>query len=119
MLVATLSGGAVLPGPGDPDGSGVFSAVVERDAERLCYELDVDDTWYAMSAHIHAGRADQVDEVLVELALPDADGKASGCVALDKKLTRQLMLAPQFHYVDVHDIKLPGGSVRGQLEKKE
>src|SRR5687768_7236531 len=63
----TLTGAAEVPGPGDPDGSGTFSATINPGQGRLCYELSATGIGTPTAAHIHTGTAAQAGPVLVGL----------------------------------------------------
>ncbi len=115
VLSAPLSGSEVTPGPGDPDGTGMFSATLARDSGELCYELQVHHIHYASAARIHVGREGRADLSVATLAIPDAEGKASGCVTLDRKLARHLIMLPEHYYLSVYNVNFPNGALRGQL----
>lgn len=114
-LTAQLSGASEVPGPGDPDGGGTFSATLVRKSGQLCYELKVEGIEPATAAHIHVGRSHEADEVVATLATPDAEGNASACMTLGDRLTRHIMLVPDRYYVNVHTADFPAGAIRGQL----
>lgn len=116
-LTATLSGAAEVPGPGDPDGSGMAHIRLNQGQGRVCYELHVADIATATAAHIHAGDASSSGGVVVGLSAP-ADGSATGCVeGVDRDLIKDIRQNPQNYYVNVHNAEYPPGALRGQLEK--
>ena len=114
-LMARLSGAAEVPGPGDPDGTGMATVTANADDE-ICFELNVSNiTLPAAAAHIHEGAADVAGPVVVTLAAPDANGKARGCVEAEEALIEDIFAHPANYYVNVHTSDYPAGAVRGQL----
>ena len=77
-LTARLTGGTEVPGPGDADGSGAFSIHADTEmANRMCYELSVEDIATATAGHIHRGVAGVSGPVVVPLMTP-ASGESEG-----------------------------------------
>jgi CHRD domain/Neocarzinostatin family len=122
LLATRLSGSQEIgpdggPGAGDPDGGAVATVAANPEAGRLCFEI-----WArgialpAVAAHIHEGRPGQNGGIVVPLAAPDADGRASGCVrGLDFTTVWDIARDPGAYYVNVHTSEYPDGAVRGQL----
>lgn len=115
-LAADLNGANEIPGPGDPDGSGSFSATIDRKSRNMCYKLEVKGIAAPTMAHIHVGDREHADIVVLPLATP-VGGSVSACVVVPKRTARHLMLVPQEYYVNVHNADFPMGAVRGQLLK--
>ncbi|MBM3677300.1 MAG: FkbM family methyltransferase, partial [Actinobacteria bacterium] len=112
--VATLTGAAERPGPGDPDGSGSAVIRVNVGQKRVCWQLSVAGIGPlpAAAAHIHAGTKDTFGGVVVTLGAPDASGKASGCTTVsDKALLKALIQTPESYYVNVHTGEWPSGAL--------
>ena len=63
VIKTKLTGAAEVPGPGDPNGKGVFRA--ELGDHTLCYRLRVKKIDHAIAAHIHAGDAHHAGPVVV------------------------------------------------------
>lgn len=116
-LFATLTGAAEVPGPGDPDGSGIALIRLNQGQEEICYDIAVSGiTLPATGAHIHVGDATEFGPVVVGLTPPDATGTSSGCVAAPAELIKAIRKNPEEYYVNVHTLPLYGaGAVRGQL----
>jgi hypothetical protein len=57
--MATLTGDAEVPGPGDPKGSGTVQVTLDPDTGEVCYELSVANIQEATAAHIHEGAMGQ------------------------------------------------------------
>jgi len=112
----TLTGAAEVPGPGDPDGSGVAKIRLNPGDGEVCFKITVSDIVLpATGAHIHVGTADVAGPVVVGLAPPDASGISEGCVSADPALIRAIGQNPEGYYVNVHNSDYPAGAVRGQL----
>lgn len=109
-----LTGAAVVPGPGDPDGTG--RAVVRLVPERneVCYELSVSRIDPATGAQLRRGRAGQAAESVLTLRSP-ADGPVTTCAAADAILIADLQAAPADFAVVVTNETYPNGALRGQL----
>ncbi|HEX9616056.1 MAG TPA: CHRD domain-containing protein [Anaerolineales bacterium] len=118
-LSATLTGAAEVPGPADPDGSGVSSIVLNPGEGRVCFKISVSDILLpAIGAHIHVGTADVAGPVVVPLTPPDESGISKGCMSgVDPGLIRAIGQNPAGYYVNVHTTDFPAGAVRGQLSK--
>lgn len=112
-LFATLTGTAVFPGPGDPDGSG--SAIIRLDPvqETICWEITVSNiTEPITAAHIHNAPPGAAGPVVVSL-----NPFSSGCTPANQVLIQAIIMNPENYYVDVHNVEFPGGAIRGQLSK--
>jgi hypothetical protein len=115
-LSATLTGAAEVPGPGDTDGTGTFSARVNPGKGEICYTLTVAQIDAATGAHIHVGGATVAGAVAVTLQAP-AGGSSEACATITRELAMALIKSPGNYYVNVHNAAFPAGAVRGQLSK--
>lgn len=115
-MMVELSGAMEVPGPGDPDGTGMVTIRLNHGQGQVCYDISVKDIQMPTAAHIHAGATGQSGEVKVPLKA-SADGTWKGCVSADKELIKDLMENPANYYVNVHTADFPNGAVRGQLKK--
>lgn len=118
-LTAELAGAMVVPGPGDPAGSGSFNAtiVMNEAAGELCYQLEVADmSSEVTAAHVHAGAEGQAGEVRVQLT-PPIGGPVDECVALNASDLVPIMDDPSQFYVQVHSQGHPDGALRAQLSE--
>jgi len=114
-LVASLSGAAEVPVPGDPDGTGNAVVWFNEDEGRVCFTLNVANIALpATLAHIHRGAAGVPGPVVVTFVAP-ANGSSSGCVGASPALIDEILGNPAGFYVNVHNAPFPGGAVRGQL----
>jgi hypothetical protein len=115
-LTAALTGGAEVPGPGDPDGTGTATIRLTAGEGRLCFNLAaMNITLPAAAAHIHLGAAGTAGGVVVGLQPPNASGTASGCVTVQRTLVNSILANPAAYYVNVHTADYPDGAIRGQL----
>ena len=115
-LTATLTGGAEVPGPGDPDGSGTANVRVNPGQGCISYDVAVEGIEPATAAHIHEAPAGAPGPVVEELEAP-TDGTSSGTVTVDREEAKDIVQNPDEYYVNVHNAEYPGGAVRGQLSK--
>jgi hypothetical protein len=113
-----MTGAEEVPGPGDPDGSGIAVLRLNPGTEQVCFQLFVEDILLpASAAHIHEAPAGVAGPVVVGLAAPDANGEASGCVSAPREEILEIIAEPEEYYVNVHNSEFPGGAVRGQLAR--
>ena len=115
-LSTALSGAMEVPGPGDPDGTGTFSATVNAGQSKVCYTLSVAKIDPATMAHIHRGVAGAAGPVVTALKAPAA-GTSMACAVVTRELAKELIANPAGFYVNVHNAIYPAGAVRGQLSK--
>jgi len=115
-LKTTLTGAAEVPGPGDPDGSGVAEITLNQGQGEICFELTVEGIASATAAHIHVGGVDVAGPVVVGLT-PPTNGSSSGCTNVDPDLIKAIRKNPASYYVNVHNADFPAGAIRGQLSK--
>lgn len=113
-FIATLTGAAEVPGPGDTDGFGMATVTLTPGTTELCYTITVQDIAPAAAAHIHVGSADEAGQIVVHLTAP-TNGTSSGCETLERALFTQILAQPQDYYVNVHNADFRAGAVRGQL----
>jgi hypothetical protein len=115
MLATNLTGGAVVPGPADPDGSGSARITFVAGEQNVCFELSVRNIQTATMAHIHPGTVAEVGgPPLVALTTPTT-GEASGCVSAPQAVVDAIRANPSNFFVTVHNAEFPGGAVRGQF----
>lgn len=115
-LTATLTGGAEVPGPGDPDGSGTAIVTINAGKGLLCYELTVANIAPAAAAHVHEAPAGVAGPIVRGLT-PPTSGASSGCAPITRELAMEILADPADYYVNVHNAVYPAGAVRGQLSK--
>ena len=117
-IQATLTGAAEVPGPGDPNGAGLFEARVNPGTERICYTITASGIDDATVAHIHTGALGVAGGPVLTLDTPDGDDDDSEeCQDIDRGLAQSLIRNPENYYVNVHTGPFPAGAIRGQLSK--
>lgn len=115
-LSTTLTGAAEVPGPGDPDGTGMADLRINPGQMQICYTLTVANIDPARAAHIHEAPAGAAGPVVVTLDAP-TDGSSEGCASVTRELALEILKSPEDYYVNVHNARYPAGAVRGQLGK--
>jgi CHRD domain len=119
-LRARLLGKREVPGPGDPDGSGL--ALLRAKGTRICFVLSWRDIASPTAAHIHAGRKGVAGPIVVGFldgltgSLPGTFSAVDGCVSgVDRTLVKAIKADPHAYYVNIHNADFPAGAIRGQL----
>ncbi len=111
----SLNGFEEVPGPADPDGSGVALITLNVGKGRVCWELSVTGIDPATAAHIHRAPAGIAGPVVVPLS-PPTSGTSSGCrEGVNPVLVQEIIDLPESFYVNVHNAPFPAGALRGQL----
>jgi hypothetical protein len=119
-LLAALTGGAEVPGPGD---SGA-QATVELDRASLidgllCVTLDFDVALSSnpTAVHVHKGDPHAAGPIVLTIPPPPSgSGLQQSCFPdLDGTVIADIFAHPEDYYVDVHTTDFPNGAVRGQL----
>jgi hypothetical protein len=121
-----MTGEQEVPGPGDPDGVGIFAWRVSGSS--LCYAITAHNIEPATAAHIHEGREGEAGPIVVTLKAP-TEGFASECIravrrqkADDAETTltfgelKAIAHSPRQFYANVHNDEFPDGAIRGQLD---
>ena len=114
-LVGTLNGQTEVP-PGDPDGSGSFTAWLDPAKGRVCYSLSTKGIDTPTMAHIHKGAAGSAGPAAIALTNPAQD-LTDTCTNADAAVLNAIIADPDDYYVNVHNKEHPGGALRAQLMK--
>lgn len=112
---ATLSGDAVVPVSGDPDGRGEASLDLDPAALEVCFSLTVSNIAPASAAHLHAGATGSAGSVVVTLTPAPTEGASAGCVSAAAELIKAILKDPGSYYVNIANPDFPNGALRGQL----
>jgi hypothetical protein len=112
-FLASLSGAAEVPGPGDPDGTGAAAVTIDPTTGEICADLRVANVAPITAAHIHRGGPGVAGPVVVPLNAPNPT--SATCVMAAPALATEIATTPAGFYVNVHNAEFPGGAVRGQL----
>lgn len=119
-LTADLAGVTEGANPGDPDGSGSATIVIDPDAGTACWTLEVADIEPVTQSHIHVGAEGVAGDVVVPLDVDGFDGSSEGCTDGQDAATLQAILDdPAGYYVNIHTADFPAGAIRGQLAAGE
>ena len=110
---AEMTGAEEVPGPGDPDGKGTATIVVDDTANTVCFELTYTGLGKVTAAHIHTGAKGVAGPVAVNLDIAKNGDK--GCVPADSGAVAAIRDNPAGHYVNIHTDEFPKGAIRGQL----
>lgn len=108
-VTSTLDGASV-PDGGDPNGEGLFSAVVNVNNGTICYELRTSNIGNETKAHIHEGAAGNPGVPLVDLEVEE-----NKCRSVDSGTLQAIVDNPSNYYVDVLTATYNHGAIRGQL----
>jgi hypothetical protein len=104
-----LTGAEEVPGPGDPDGSGTATLMIDDVANTISWDITVADIDTVIAAHIQPGVAGSANPPIVDFM-----GQLSGSGLMDADLA-SVVANPTAFYLNVHTEAFPGGAIRGQL----
>jgi hypothetical protein len=76
--IASLSGAAEFPGPGDPERTGVSTLTIDVPSQRICIATRVQDISTPTMAHIHSGAAGAAGGIVVDLQHGPGEHDRSG-----------------------------------------
>lgn len=115
-FVVPLSGEAVVPGPGDPDGTGGVFVFVDSKKGRFCFFADTGNISVPLTGvHLHLAPAGSNGPVVLDLHGPSEDPDVSGCFDIARDFARDILKHKDSYYIDIHNQEFPDGAVRGQL----
>jgi hypothetical protein len=114
VLMATLDGKSEVPGPANPNGSGLLKSRLFIKDGKFCYTLTSAGLTKLTMAHIHAGAAGVSGDPVITL-LPDEPTET--CLKIDGALALKIAQDPARYYVNIHTTAFPKGAIRGQLAK--
>ena len=116
-LTATLAGVAEGENPGDDDGSGTASIVIDPAAGTACWTLTAEDIMPVTQSHIHVGAEGESGDIVVPLDVDGFEGSSEGCIEPmeDAAVLQDIVDNPAGFYVNVHTDDFPAGDIRGQL----
>jgi CHRD domain len=116
-LTATLAGVQEGESPGDPDGSGSASIVIDPAAGTACWTLSAEGINPVMQSHIHIGAEGESGDIVVPLDVDGFEGSSEGCTEPmeDAAVLQAIVDNPAGYYVNLHTDDFPAGAIRGQL----
>jgi hypothetical protein len=123
---ATLSGSAVVPGPGDPAGSGTLTVTFDAATNEFCYDYRVSlggDAGNITTVTINRGGAGRNGDPVAFIAgnqnTPSAEVAACGFVSDERQPSpadaAAVVNMPEGYYALVTSTNYPDGALRGQL----
>jgi len=117
-LTATLAGSTEGDNPGDEDGSGTASIVIDPEAGTACWTLNAEDIEPVTQSHIHVGAEGVSGDVVVPLDVDGFEGSSEGCTEPmeDAAVLQDILDNPAGFYVNLHTEDFPAGAIRGNLE---
>jgi hypothetical protein len=108
---ASLYGANEVPGPGDPDGFGAATLLIDNVAGTLTWSILANNIGPVTGAHIHAAPVGSAGSVVV-----DFSGQLLGSGLADPDLASITPGTAAGFYVNVHTGAFTSGAIRGQLE---
>jgi CHRD domain len=115
-LTATLAGVAEGENPGDPDGSGTATVMIDPETGEACWNLSATGIGPVTQSHIHVGGEGESGDIVVNLDTDGFEGSSEGCVEGEDAAAIQAVIDdPAGHYVNLHTEEFPPGAIRGQL----
>ena len=116
-LTATLAGVTEGDSPGDEDGSGTASIVIDPAAGTACWTLTAESIEPVTQSHIHIGAAGESGDIVVPLDVDGFEGSSEGCIEPmeDAAALQEIVDNPAGYYVNLHTDDFPAGAIRGQL----
>ena len=116
-LTATLAGVTEGENPGDPDGSGTASIVIDPTAGTACWNLTAENINPVTQSHIHIGAEGESGDIVVPLDVDGFTGSSEGCIEPmeDAAVLQEILDNPAGYYVNLHTEDFPAGAIRGQL----
>ncbi len=116
-LTATLAGVQEGDTPGDPDGSGSASIVIDPATGTACWTLSAQGINSVTQSHIHIGAEGESGDIVVPLDVDGFEGSSEGCIEPmeDAAVLQEIVDNPAGYYVNLHTDDFPAGAIRGQL----
>ena len=117
-LTAELTGANELPLPTGHEATGPAVVTLNQGLGEVC--ADIETTGFeedeVIAGHIHAGTADVIGPVVVNLEVTSPNH--SICVSgVDPELIKDIRQNPSSYYVNLHTAEFPIGVIRDQLSK--
>jgi hypothetical protein len=103
-LTATLAGVTEGDNPGDEDGSGSATIVLDPAEGTACWTLEVADIEPVTQSHIHVGAEGESGDIVVNLDVDGFEGSSEGCgePMEDAAILQEIVDNPAGFYVNVH-----------------
>lgn len=118
LTTVKLRGARVVPGRGDPDGSGTALLLLDHRTGALCWQIFTTDIGPAFASDISLGSPGRTGPVVVPLSpvpeLRPNSGRAYGCT-INGTAVDAILANSHAYYVSVRTAAFPSGAIRGQL----
>ena len=116
-LTATLAGVTEGDNPGDEDGTGTASIVIDPAEGTACWTLTAENIMPVLQSHIHVGAEGESGDVVVPLDVDGFEGSSEGCIEPmeDAAILQEIVDDPAGYYVNLHTEDFQAGAIRGQL----
>lgn len=111
---ANLTGGQVVPGPGDPDGSGRAKITVVKGTNRLCYDFSLRGIARPTIIALRRGQPGANGPVVLSFNTPSSTD-VKGCLTPPRALGDEIRRMPGSFHLQVQTGEFPDGAIRGQL----
>jgi len=111
-IKTTMLGKNEVP-KGSPKASGKATITLNAKTGKVCWTFKVKGLDTVTASHIHKAPKGKSGNVVI--AFFAGKLKAKGCVSASKALVAAIDKTPTAYYVNIHTVKYPGGSIRGQL----
>ncbi|MBV9492918.1 MAG: CHRD domain-containing protein [Acidobacteria bacterium] len=108
------SGAQVVPGPGDPDGTGF--GVVTIDGTTLRTTIFAQNIGTPTAAEIRSGAAGTSGAVVVTLT---PGTLSNGSTTITTEVANQINANPGGYYIELRNAEFPNGAIRGQLTRAQ
>lgn len=110
VFTIPMDGAQEVPGPGDPDGSGMATLMIDDVNLTIDWQFTVSDITLPLTgAHIHTGASGVAGGVIVNFS-----AQLSGSGLADPDLA-SVLADPAGFYVNLHNADYPAGAIRGQI----
>jgi CHRD domain len=115
----TMSGEAVVPGPGDPDGTACANvSLFFSKPYTVCAAANPQDSVQRpfTSLELHRAPAGEAGPTVITFDLArGGPTDMDGCANPDKRLMQDIQDNPELYYLEAENVEFPNGAIRGQL----
>lgn len=117
-LIATATGAAEVPGPGDQDGAASGAFTFNPTDNQFCYLVTAENLTEPVQAmHIHPGPAGVAAPPVITLDPAEVNATVEACIdTVTAELGADIVADPASFYLNLLTSDFPDGAVRGQLE---
>jgi hypothetical protein len=98
---------------GSPTASGTATITLNAKTGKVCWTFKVKGLDTVDATHIHKAPKGKSGNFVIPFFASKL--KAESCVSASKSLVAAIAKHPTAYHVNIHTLKYPGGSIRGQL----